>query len=166
MRGAAAFAEPPHIEGKRIDSSPRQLHGHIVPCLTCPVGLMEQQDTRAWLGCGKVACLQEGTVRRLQVEYAGSRLLLLRLTGARNCGVLWARAKAAAARVSTVSRKKTRLRFIRVTLTNIVSTKEYQFSSKRTPAVSLTFPGWRAAQFRSSASTPPSVRSGRMRGRR
>src|SRR6266478_4018444 len=40
---AAAFAKPPHIEGKRVDSSRRQLRGHIVPRLTCPVGLMEQQ---------------------------------------------------------------------------------------------------------------------------
>jgi hypothetical protein len=51
MRGAAALAESPHIEGKRVDSSRRQSHGYIVPCLTCPVGLMEQQNARAWLGC-------------------------------------------------------------------------------------------------------------------
>src|SRR5438445_1953688 len=76
----AAFAKSAQIERKRVDSSRRELPGYGVPRVTCPVALVQQQHTRARLGRGKIAGLQDGSVSRLQVNHTWSRLLrLLRL---------------------------------------------------------------------------------------
>src|SRR5689334_12438004 len=69
----AAFAKSAHIERKRVDSSRRELPGYAVPRVTCPVALVQQQHTRAGLGRGKVARLQESAVGRFHVKHTCSR---------------------------------------------------------------------------------------------
>src|SRR5579859_4669618 len=71
----AAFAKSAHVESKRIDSSRRQLPGQFIPPLACPVDLVQQQHARAWLGRGKIAGLQDGSVGCLNVNHARSRRL-------------------------------------------------------------------------------------------
>src|SRR5271165_1460563 len=53
--GAAAFAVAAAVDCERVDSSGRQLAGHVVPGGTCAVGLMEEQDAWARLSSGEVA---------------------------------------------------------------------------------------------------------------
>ena len=68
--------ESAHIKRNRVNSSPRQLPGQIIPIFTCPVELM-QQYAGAWLRRGKVSCLKQGgAIRSFQFKYA--RLLRLR----------------------------------------------------------------------------------------
>jgi hypothetical protein len=54
MGHAAAFAKTAYIECKRVDAGRRQEPGRIVPGLTLPVVLMEQQHTGARLCRRKV----------------------------------------------------------------------------------------------------------------
>src|SRR5580693_3596774 len=61
----AAFAKSAHVERKRVDSCRRQSPGQFIPPLTCPVDLVQQQHARSWLGRGKIARLQDGSVTRL-----------------------------------------------------------------------------------------------------
>src|SRR4029077_9188976 len=76
LAAAAAFTVPATIDGKCVDSRSRQLPGHIIPRLTVPIALVEQQHAGTWLGRGKVARLQDSTVRGLQFYYTWSRRLL------------------------------------------------------------------------------------------
>src|SRR5579859_2087494 len=71
----AAFAKSAHVESKRVDSRRRQLSGQFIPPLTCPVDLVQQQHARAWLGRGKIAGLQDGSIGCLKVNHLRSRRL-------------------------------------------------------------------------------------------
>src|SRR5580692_6154367 len=76
IRRAAALAMSSHIECKRVDSSRCQLPGQIIPRFARPVDLMQQQHAGTRLGRGKVGCLQDGSVSRLQVNHNPRQRLL------------------------------------------------------------------------------------------
>src|SRR5205809_801320 len=74
---SAGFAVPANIDGQRVDSRGRKLAGDHIPLLTGPVALMIQQNSRTGSCRGKVARLQDGAVRRFEIDCA-ARLWLLR----------------------------------------------------------------------------------------
>ena len=69
---ATTFAKSAHVERQRVDSSRRQFPGYLIPRLTIPVALVEQQHTGAGLGRGKIARLQDGAIGGLQVNHTCS----------------------------------------------------------------------------------------------
>src|SRR6202021_3864431 len=68
---ATTFAKSAHVERQRVDSSCRQFPGYLIPRLTIPVALVEQQHTGAGPGRGKIARLQDGAIGGLQVNPTG-----------------------------------------------------------------------------------------------
>src|SRR6476646_7410150 len=68
--------------------------------------------------------------------------------------------EAIAVKMSTADGRKIRIRFMRPSLLSLFAPETHG------SRISQTFLGWRAAQFRSYASTPPFVRNGRRRARR
>src|SRR5438552_13497227 len=74
---SACFAVPANIDGQCVDSRGRELAGDHIPLLTSPVALMIQQNSRPGFCRGKVARLQDGAVRRFEIDCA-ARLWLLR----------------------------------------------------------------------------------------
>src|SRR5881394_1883431 len=74
---STGFAVPANIDGQSVDSRRRELAGDHIPLLTSPVALMIQQNSRPGFCRGKVARLQDGAVRRFEIDCA-ARLWLLR----------------------------------------------------------------------------------------
>src|SRR5437773_5993232 len=70
---STGFAVPANIDGQRVDSRRRELAGDHIPLLTRPVALMTQQNSSPGFCRGKVARLQDGAVRRLELD-CGARL--------------------------------------------------------------------------------------------
>src|SRR5437588_9418714 len=78
---STCFAVPANIDGQRVDSRRRELAGDHIPLLTRPVALMIQQNSRTGLGCGKVASLQDGAVRRFELDCAANVFCFLSKRG-------------------------------------------------------------------------------------
>src|SRR5437879_6429875 len=65
---STGFAVPANIDGQCVDSRRRELVGDHIPHLTRPVALMIQQNSRTGFCRGKVASLQDGGVRRFEID--------------------------------------------------------------------------------------------------
>src|SRR5882724_2182036 len=70
VRTATGLAVSAQIDGECVDSSSRQLSRHLIPRFACSIALMKQQYARARFSRGKVSCLQDCTVRCLDIHNA------------------------------------------------------------------------------------------------